>query len=174
VAAQSVTGRSSSRVLEPKRILLASHGTTGSQAADNAAIELCGSGGASLFHLTVVPDLWRGMMGDDWLNNVSTRDVYCKHVESELGREIEAHRLVLEPRVASCGARYASRVIVGRPAQCLLDYAAEVIPDVVVIGSPRPAGTDGLRSRMDLKPLVAVLSALLLIVPYPGRGHERG
>ena len=158
---------------DPKRILLASHGTTGSKAADDAALALCDSGGASLFHLTVVPDLWRGMMGDDWLNSVSTRDVYCKHVESELGREIEAHRLALEPGAASRGACYASRVMVGKPAQCLLEYVAEVIPDVVVLGSPRPAGTDGLRSRMDLDPLVKTLSVPLLIVPYPGRGHGR-
>jgi nucleotide-binding universal stress UspA family protein len=61
--------------------------------------------------------------------------------------------------------------MVGKPAQCLLEFASEVQPDVVVIGSPRPAGTEGLRSRMQIEQLVAGLSASLLIVPYPGRRH---
>lgn len=159
-------------VLDAKRILLASHGTAGALAADEAALGLCGGAGVSLFHLTIVPDLWRGMMGDDWLNNATTRDVYCKHVESELGREIEAHRQALEPRVASRGVSYRSRVMLGKPAQCVLAFAGEVNPDVVVIGSPRPRGTAGLRSRMDVEKLVAGLRASLLIVPYPGRAGD--
>lgn len=149
------------------RILLASHGTPGARAAEEAALALCCQSGVDLFHLTVVPDLWRGMMGDDWLNNVATRDVYCKHVESELGREIDQHRRVLEPRVVSAGVRYHSRVLIGNPAQCLLDVAAEIVPDLIVIGSPRPPGTPGLRSRMETRKLLARLSAALLIVPYP-------
>ncbi|HWI14063.1 MAG TPA: universal stress protein [Burkholderiales bacterium] len=159
-------------MLDVRRILLASHGTAGALAADEAALGLCGGAGASLFHLTIVPDLWRGMMGDDWLNNAATRDVYCKHVESELGREIEAHRQALEPRAASHGVSYRSRVMLGKPAECLLAYAAEVSPDMVVIGSPRPRGTAGLRSRMDVEKLVAGLCVPLLIVPYPGRGGD--
>ena len=36
--------------------------------------------GARLSQLVVVPDFWKGMMGDDWLNNASTRDEYGRHV----------------------------------------------------------------------------------------------
>ena len=36
-----------------------------------------------------------------------------------------------------------------------------------VIGSPRPKGTEGLRSRIELEPLVRNLAAPLLIVPHP-------
>jgi len=38
---------------------------------------------------------------------------------------------------------------------------------LVVIGSPRPAGQRGLRSRMQLESLVRSLAVPLLIVPHP-------
>lgn len=154
-------------MLKPDRILLASHGTVGARAADEIALRLCVGPGVDLFHLTVVPELWRGMMGDDWLNNASTRDAYCKHLESELGREIDEHRSGLEPQVATRGARYHARVAIGTPAQCLLDFAAEVEPDLIVLGSPRPRGTLGLRSRMQIEKLLKSFAPSLLIVPYP-------
>ena len=153
-------------MLQPQRILLASHGTTGARAADEVALALATPGG-TLFHLTVVPDFWRGMMGDDWLNNVATRDDFCRHVETQLGREIERHRQDLEPRVRAAGARYAARVVLGKPADCLLDFAAETDPELVVIGSPRRRGVPGLRSRMRVEGLVNGLAAPLLVVPYP-------
>lgn len=149
------------------RILLASHGTAGARAAEQAALEFCARPRVELFHLTVVPDLWRGMMGDDWLNNAATRDVYCRHIESELGKEIDRHRQELEPQVASRGARYHPRVAMGKPAECLLALAAEIEPDLVVIGSSRPPGTSGLRSRMRVEKLLGKLEAPLLIVPHP-------
>lgn len=154
-------------MLKTGRILLSSHGTTGARAADTAALELCRGAGGIVFHLTVVPDLWRGMMGDDWLNNVATRDVYCKHIESQLGQEISQHRQTLEPRVVAQGARYETKVVLGKPVDCLLDFAAEINPDLVIIGSPRPAGAQGLHSRMQVEKLLRALGAPLLIVPYP-------
>jgi nucleotide-binding universal stress UspA family protein len=157
-------------MLDAKRILLASHDTEGARAAEEVVLGLCRSPVAEVFHLTVVPDLWRGMMGDDWLNNVSTRDVYCRHVESELQGEIDRHRASLAPRVASRGASYRPRVMLGKPAQCLLEYAAEVHPDLVVIGSPRPRGKGGLRSRLHVTDLLTALRAPLLVVPHPVEG----
>jgi len=154
-------------MLRPNRILLASHGTIGARAAEQMTLEMCRERGVELFHLTVVPELWRGMMGDDWLNDVSTRDAYCKHVESELGKEIEEHRRALEPQITSRGAHYHARVAIGAPAECLLSYSGEIGPDLIVLGSPRPRGMPGLRSRMHLGKLFKSLSASLLIVPYP-------
>ena len=153
-------------MLSPARVLLASHGTPGARSADRAAIALCVKGG-SLFHLTVVPDFWKGMMGDDWLNNVSTRDTYAKHVESELAGEIEAHRRELEDMVKSAGLTYVCRTVLGKPAECLLAYAIEVKPDLIVIGSPRPKGRPGIRSRMHLDTLAGALGAPLLVIPHP-------
>jgi nucleotide-binding universal stress UspA family protein len=153
--------------MDPRRILLASHGTTGARAADRAAISLCQASGVEVIHLTVVPDLWLGAMGDDWLNNVSSRESYCKHIEGELDREIEQHRLDLEPRIVAQGARYHPHVVLGGPTESLIGLAATIKPDVVVLGSPRPRGVPGLRSRLRLDHLLARISVPLLIVPHP-------
>jgi len=153
--------------MKAQRILLASHGTAGGRAADRVAVDLCYAPGVEVVHLTVIPALWRGAMGDDWLNNASTRDAYCKHLETQLDREITAHRRELEPELAARGARYRAKVVIGAPTQCLLDCAAEVEPDLVVLGSPRPPGTPGLRSRLRVAKLLERLAAPLLIVPHP-------
>jgi nucleotide-binding universal stress UspA family protein len=154
-------------MLIAERILLASHGTPGARAAERVALELAAPG-AAIFHLVVVPEFWRGMMGDDWLNNASTRAAYGRHVEAELAREIEEHRAALEQAVQAGGRRYEIRVVVGQPDAALLDYAAKLRPDFVVIGAPRPKGAPGLRSRMRVEKLVGPLAAPLLVVPHPG------
>ncbi|MFN7085286.1 MAG: universal stress protein [Burkholderiales bacterium] len=153
-------------MFETGNILLASHGTTGARAAEKMALVLCRPGGV-LHQLTVVPDLWRGMMGDDWLNNASTRDTYGKYVEAQLGREIEQHRAILEQEAKARGVVLRTKVVVGKPAPCLIEYATQLDTDLVIIGSPRPRGTSGLRSRMQLEMLVQALTVPLLIAPYP-------
>jgi len=150
-----------------RRILLASHGTAGARAADRTVLALCREPGIEVIHLTVVPDLWRGAMGDDWLNNASTREQYCRHIESELGSEIERHRCELEPEIAARGARYRAQVMLGGPTECLIDLAAETTPDLVVLGSRRPRGTSGLRSSVRVERLLARVASPLLIVPHP-------
>jgi nucleotide-binding universal stress UspA family protein len=147
-------------------ILIASHGTPGAQAAEQAALAWCCAGGR-LSHLVVVPDLWRGMMGDDWLNNASTRDTYGKYVESELQREIDVHVGRLRSQAAAAGIAYEFRVILGKPTECLLAYSRETAPALVVIGAPRPKGLLGLRSRMHPERLVVALTAPLLVIPHP-------
>jgi len=107
-------------------------------------------------------------MGDDWLNNASTRDAYGRHVEQQLEREIEVEVARVRGRAAEIGLRYERRVVLGKPAECLLESAAMLKPDLVVIGSPRPARLRGLRSRMQLETLVRGLAVPLLIVPHPG------
>jgi nucleotide-binding universal stress UspA family protein len=153
-------------MLKTKNMLLASHGTVGAQAAERLAFDLC-QPDTVLHHLIVIPDLWRGMMGDDWLNNASTRDTYGKYVEAQLGREIEQHRALLEREIKARGISFQTRVVLGKPEQCLIDYAAECSADLVVIGSPRPRGLPGLRSRMPMEKLLRALTAPLLIAPHP-------
>ncbi len=153
-------------MLKPQNILLASHGTTGAQAAEKYALDLCQSG-TVLHHLIVVPDLWQGMMGDDWLNNSSTRDTYGRYVEAQLGREIEQHREILEKEIKARGIKFYTKVVLGKPEQCLIEFATEINADLIVIGSPRPAEISGLRSRMRLEELTRSLTVPLLIAPYP-------
>ena len=147
-------------------ILIASHGTPGAQAAERAALAWCRAGGR-LSHLVVVPDLWRGMMGDDWLNNASTRDTYGKYVESELQREIDGHVGRLRSQAVAAGIAYEFKVMLGKPTECLLEFSREVVPALVVVGAPRARGLPGLRSRMHPERLVVAMSAPLLIIPYP-------
>jgi len=124
--------------------------------------------GGRLSQLVVVPDFWKGMMGDDWLNNASTRDAYGRHVERQLEREIEEEVARVRARASELGLSYERRVVLGKPAECLLESAVMLKPDLVVIGSPRPAGVRGLRSCMQLETLVRGLAVPLLIAPYPG------
>jgi nucleotide-binding universal stress UspA family protein len=153
-------------MLNAERILLASHGTPGARAAERAALELAAPA-ALILHLVVVPDFWRGMMGDDWLNNASTRAAYGRHVESQLAREIEEHRRSLEQEIRAGGRRYEIKVVIGKPDAALIEHAAAVRPDLVVIGSPRPSGMPGLRSRMRVEKLVGALAAPLIVIPQP-------
>ena len=147
-------------------ILVASHGTPGAQAAERVAFTWCRARGC-LSHLIVVPDLWRGMMGDDWLNNAATRDVYGKYVENQLQREVQSHIDRLRPQALAQGLTYEFKVVLGKPTECLLAFSREAAPDLVVIGAPRPKGVSGLRSRMHTEQLAGALAMPLLIVPYP-------
>ena len=151
---------------EYTHIVLASHGTPGAQAAERAALALLPTG-ARVSQLVIVPDFWKGMMGDDWLNNASTRDAYGRHVERQLEREIAEQVARVRGQAEERGLRFESRIELGKPAQCLIEFAAGLRPNLVVIGSPRPRGVRGIRSRMDLEALVRALAAPLLIAPYP-------
>jgi len=147
-------------------VLIASHGTPGAQAAERAAIAWCRARGR-LSHLIVVPDLWRGMMGDDWLNNASTRDTYGRYVENQLQRETQSHIDRLRSQALAQGLTYEFKVVLGKPTECLVAFSREAAPDLVVIGAPRPKGVSGLRSRMRPEQLAGALGAPLLIIPYP-------
>jgi nucleotide-binding universal stress UspA family protein len=148
------------------RLLLASHGTEGAQAAERMVFQLC-SKGSRIHHLVVVPDLWKGMTGDDWLNNGSTRDRFRRYVESELEGEVREHLARMQDGATSRDIKYSSEVIVGKPAECLVEVSQKTDYDLVVMGSPRPKGKSGLRSRMKTELLTKALSTPLLIVPYP-------
>ena len=58
---------------------------------------------------------------------------------------------------------------IGKPAACLIDACEKGNFDLCVIGSPRPKGAEGYRSRMDLELLARSLKTRLLIVPHPDR-----
>jgi nucleotide-binding universal stress UspA family protein len=147
-------------------VLLASHGTPGARAAEALALSLCAPGG-TLHHLLVVPDLWKGMMGDDWLNNARTRIRFGDYLEAQLGREVEEQLQRVEREAAARGVVHHAEVRQGKPADCLVAFAAQVACGLVVIGAPRPKGEPGLRSRLDLETAVRGLRSPLLIAPHP-------
>ena len=148
------------------RVLLASHGTEGARAAERMALQLCGMG-SQIHHLLVVPDLWKGMTGDDWLNNGSTRDRFRNYLEAELEAEVRGHIDRLKDEAACHKVGYSAEVRVGKPETCLIEASRQADYDLVVMGSPRPKGQKGLRSRMKTEPLTKALTIPLLIAPYP-------
>lgn len=148
------------------KILVASHGTAGSQAAVGYALSLC-EAGASLHHLIVIPEFWKGMMGDDWLNNGISRDRFARHLESELGRETDQHIDSVRKLAESVRVQYQHEIRMGELHDCLLAAGTGQAYDVVVIGSRRPKGTPGLNSKIALDKLSGHLNVPLLVVPYP-------
>ncbi len=151
------------------RLLLASHGTEGAQAAEQAAIAICKAcPQSSIHHLVIVPkSLWHGMTGDDWLNNGSTRNTFRRYVESTLQKEIDEHLSLLQETIEPAGINYTSEVVVGEPEASLLDAADADRFDLVLMGSPRPKGKSGLKSRLRPEILVKSLTVPLLVIPYP-------
>jgi len=149
-----------------KHLLLASHGTPGACAAENASFKLCHPD-SSLHHLIVVPDFWKGMLGDDWLNNAVTQIRYGKYVEGELEREIQENVSRVSAAASAQNVAYSYEFMLGKPAECLLKVADASRFDLVVIGSPRPKNKEGLKSRMHCETLLRALSIPLLIIPYP-------
>ncbi|KPK11196.1 MAG: hypothetical protein AMJ68_06795 [Acidithiobacillales bacterium SG8_45] len=147
-------------------ILLASHGTEGAQAAEQMAIELCNTGG-HVHHLIVVPKrLWEGMTGDDWLNNGSTRDTFRRYLEDQLSQEVQEHQARVSEAAKAKNLNYTTEVIVGEPEECLIDTSKKEAFDLLVMGSPRPKGVAGLKSRM-LTDSTRSLGVPTVIVPYP-------
>ena len=154
--------------MTPATILLASHGTAGARAAEEFALSLCAPGGA-IRHLEVVPDFWKGMRGDDWLNNAITQERFGDYVESQLQRELMDHSDALRREVEAMGLTYEHSAILGKADEKLLEAANAAPCDLVVIGSPRPKGMPGYRSRMKMETLVQGLRAPLFVVPHPDR-----
>ena len=148
------------------KLLLASHGTIGADAAVSCALELC-QAGTLLHHLIVVPEFWKGMMGDDWLNNGISRDRYARYLESELGKEIDQHIQKVREQAESANISYSHEIRMGEPHACLLTASTEQTFDLVVIGSRRPKSVPGLNSKMALDKLSGHLKTPLLIVPFP-------
>ncbi len=156
-------------------LLLASHGTVGAQAAEREALDLLAAqpGATALHHLVVVPDFWKGMMGDDWLNNAVTQIRFGRYVENQIAREMAEEVARVADAAQALGIDYSHELVLGKPAACLQHSArrgpsGEGAFDLVVIGSPRPKGVSGLRSRMVIEPLTRGLGVRLMIVPYPG------
>ena len=151
----------------PLKLLLCHHGTPGARAAETLAYEFAVPGATTIVHCLVVPELWAGMQGDDWLNNASTRDAFGDYVENMLENDAKRELAAVASGCEERGLAYESVMRYGNPAGTVLAVAGEVAADLVVIGSPRKKGEEGLNSRMELEKLVHGLKCPLLIAPHP-------
>ncbi|MEO5348797.1 MAG: universal stress protein [Magnetococcus sp. YQC-3] len=148
-------------------LLLAHHGTTGARHAEALAFELAHRWSATIHHLLVVPAFWRDMMGDDWLNNASTRQQFGHYLEDLLSREAQAHLRAVEEQCLARNLPYTAQIRLGDPTDCLLEYARSLQPAMVVIGPQRPKGVPGFRCRMQINTLLRGLTVPLMIAPWP-------
>ena len=151
--------------MKAKTIIIASHGTKGARAAEDEALRRARHTGCRLIHLQIVPDFWRTMRGDDWLNNTVTQKQFGEHLENELASEALAEVKRLDAKAEDKGVEIEHRAMFGKPCDCLLRLASQEQADMVIMGTPRPKGESGYSSRMKLEPLVRGLEAKLLIVP---------
>jgi len=151
-------------MLNSKTILLAHHGTAGALLAESLAFDIAVPEQTLIVHLLVVPDLWAGMQGDDWLLSASTRDDFGRYVEGILQASMEEQLRALEARCAERHINYKSVARYGDPTDCLLETAAQEQATLVVIGPPR--GVTGLRSRMDMDRLVRKLAVPLMVANH--------
>jgi len=149
-----------------KNILLASHGTAGARAAEKITLGLMKKGDR-LHHLIVVPEFWKGMMGDDWLNNVMTREVFKDYMESALQDEVRREIRRVERLARKRGLRYDFEMAFGKPSECLSERLNRGRVDLVVLGGPRPRGRSGYRSRMLTEDVLRNAKIPILIAPYP-------
>ncbi len=113
------------------------------------------------------------MLGDDWLNNAVVHIRFGRYVEGQLEREIVAHAETVAAEAKQRGFGYDCELRLGKPAECLVAAANTDKFDLAVIGSPRPKGVEGLRSRMDPETLAKGLTVPLLTVPHPGGTGDR-
>jgi len=150
-------------MLNTKTLLLAHHGTAGALLAETLALDIAVPGQSRIVHLLVVPDLWSGMQGDDWLNNASTRDTFGSYLEGILEKDVREQLIALEKRCTEQGYDYQAVMRQGDPAECLLEIALQEQATLVVIGPPRPKGMTGIRSRMDIEKLARGLTVPLLM-----------
>lgn len=151
-------------------ILLASHGTEGAIAAENMALRVCTPAGR-IDHLVVVPEFWRNITGDDWLNNGATRDRFRDYLDDTLRQDIDQQRQRVSQKAFDRGLTYQHVVLLGEPEETLLHQARMHAYDLIVIGARRPGGKPGLRSILLTKKLVHTLETALLIVPHPEHGN---
>lgn len=152
-------------MLTSTTLLLCHHGTEGASLAETFAYEIAQPGLTTIVHCLIVPELWAGMQGDDWLNDASTRDTFAHYVEQLLEKDAKRELAAVEARCVGRGLAYKPVVRFGDPAECAVAIAVEEKTDLVVIGPPRPKGMLGLRSRMDLERLAYSLACPLLIAP---------
>lgn len=150
-------------MLTSDTLLLCHHGTEGAAQAEALAYQIAQPGRTLIVHCLIVPELWAGMQGDDWLNNAATRDTFAQYVEKLLAKDAAREFSAVETRCAERGIAYKAISRFGDPAECAAAVAAEERADLVVIGPARPKGMLGLRSRMDLERLAGSLRCPLLI-----------
>ncbi len=158
--------------LRATSVLLASHDTEGSRAAERAALDAVVEGGR-LHHLVIVPEFWQSITGDGWRINASTEHLFCDYLEGQIEREILEYMGRVNAAARARGIHYSAGSKHGRLEECLIAASKEAKYHLVVIGAPRPKTCPGLYVRIDLNKLARGLRAPLVVIPHPGHADMR-
>jgi hypothetical protein len=159
-------------LLRASSVLLASHDTQGSRAAERAALDAVVEGGR-LHHLVIVPEFWQSITGDGWRINASTEHLFCDYLEAQIEHEALEHMRRVNAAACARGIHYSAGSKHGRLEDCLIAASKEAHYSLVLIGAPRPKASPGLRSRIDLNKLVRGLRTPLVVIPHPGHADTR-
>ena len=152
------------------KILLASHGTEGAKAAERAVLEMC-SADSVVTHLFVIPDFWKHILGDDWLNNQVTQKRFANYLETELQKEATETISRVRNQLEKRSVNHNHLILFGKPQKCLLEACRAYNFDLVITGSQRPKFHHGLQSRMTTKRLLKKLSVSHIQIPHPNTKH---
>lgn len=149
-----------------QRILLASHGSIGARAAEQAVLTRLNPGD-ELYHLLVVPDAWDAMPGENGQDHSTAYPIIGGAIEAQMEAEAGDTFARMGEAARQLGVVYETRLIYGKPVYTLLETVAEISPDYVIAGSARPKHIDGLHSKMITESLMRSMVIPLLIIPYP-------
>ena len=149
-----------------QRLLLASHGSTGSIAAELVAIHSC-KAGDEIDHLYVIPSWWGDMTGDDWLNNGVSRNRFRDYLADTLWQESQAVITRVQRSCQNKSIKYRSLLLVGKSDQSLAKTAESGDYQKIVLGDKRPAHSQGLSDRMLTPEVRKRLDSKLCIVTHP-------
>lgn len=148
------------------RILLASHGSRGAIAAEQAAIRSCKQED-QLHHLYVVPSWWADMTGDDWLNNGVSRNRFRNYLENELSRDSNETICRIKTECDVKQISYKLSLVVGDSEKTLHEMAANHDYQSIFIGEIRPGYLAGLNDRMLSRRNRRRFQHVLNIIPHP-------
>lgn len=148
-----------------KKILVATHGTKGAQAAEDLAVDLAREHGAILHCIHVVNEDWKWMTGDDWLNTSASRNRFARHVENELGLEAEVIRKRISEKSSRRAVSVAFENVVGNPGKMILQAASGAGADLIVMGARQPRQDQGFKSRIDWNKLLGESTVPIILAP---------
>ena len=146
--------------------LLASHGSRGAMAAEEAVMSACVSDD-EIHHLYVIPSWWADMTGDDWLNNGVSRNRFRSHLENELLKESNETINRIKEKCRQKKIYYKLHLHVGSSELTLRNIASKNQYEKIFLGERRPKHVDGVNDKMLTRKNINLLKNNLTIVPHP-------
>ena len=150
----------------PQHFLLASHGSQGGVAAEQAALQVCRAGDR-LDHLYVIPSWWKDMTGDDWLNNGVSRNRFRDYLSEQLWQESQQVIRRVQLLCEQSDIVYRSLLQIGQSDKSLEHAVKKSDYTQIFMGSRRPKNKQGLCDTMLTARIEKQFARLLHIVSYP-------